>query len=240
VVGGLCDTHLVSRRLTRSEASAAVEHLGWRYLLGALSTSVAVDSIARAAFVASRAVAACGSDADAHLRLDVRSDRVDLTLMDTAQVTTTERDVELAHAVTEVVRGLGLDVGGVSTARSSGRPVQIIEIGIDAMDIPAIRPFWKAVLAYVDESGGREADEGLVDPVRQGPSIWFQQMEEPRVQRNRLHLDVTVSHDEAEARVAAAIGAGGRLVTDAYARSFWVLSDAEGNEVCVCTWQDRD
>ena len=22
--------------------------------------------------------------------------------------------------------------------------------------------------------------------------------------------------------------------------SFWILADAEGNEACVCTWQDRD
>ena len=38
----------------------------------------------------------------------------------------------------------------------------------------------------------------------------------------------------------AALGAGGRLVDDSFARSFWVLADAEGNEVCVCTWTDRD
>jgi 4a-hydroxytetrahydrobiopterin dehydratase len=226
--------------MTRNEASAAVEQLGWRYLLGALSTSVAVDSIGQAVSVATQVVEACGANADAHLRMDVRPDRLDLTLMDKAKVTTTARDVELAHVLTDVVRGLGLDMGGVSTASSSGRPVQAIEIAIDAMDIPAIRPFWKAVLAYVDEQDGDEADGGLIDPVRQGPSIWFQQMDEPRVQRNRIHIDVTVSHDEAEARVAAAIEAGGRLVSEAHARSFWVLADVDGNEVCVCTWQDRD
>jgi 4a-hydroxytetrahydrobiopterin dehydratase len=240
VVGEACETEAVSLALTRSEASAATEQVGWRYLLGALSTSVAVDSIAQAVSVATHAVEACGSNADAHLRLDVRPDRVDLTLMDTAQATTTARDVELAHVLTDVVRRLGLDVGGVSTASGSGRPVQAIEIAIDAMDIPAIRPFWKAALAYVDEVDAGEAVGALIDPVRQGPSIWFQQMDGPRVQRNRIHLDVTVSHDEAEARVAAAMEAGGRLVSDAHARSFWVLADAEGNEVCVCTWQDRD
>jgi 4a-hydroxytetrahydrobiopterin dehydratase len=30
------------------------------------------------------------------------------------------------------------------------------------------------------------------------------------------------------------------LLTDQYARSFWVLADAEGNEACICTWLDRD
>jgi 4a-hydroxytetrahydrobiopterin dehydratase len=72
------------------------------------------------------------------------------------------------------------------------------------------------------------------------PAIWFQQMDAPRPQRNRVHFDITVAHDEAEARVRAALDAGGRLVDDSFARSFWVPADAEGNEVCVCTWADRD
>jgi len=29
------------------------------------------------------------------------------------------------------------------------------------------------------------------------------------------------------------------LVTDRYARSWWVLADADGNEACISTWQDR-
>ncbi len=57
--------------------------------------------------------------------------------------------------------------------------------------------------------------------------------------RNRIHLDVTVPHDQAEARVAAAIAAGGHLVSDTRARAFWILADVEGNEACICTWQDR-
>ena len=56
----------------------------------------------------------------------------------------------------------------------------------------------------------------------------------------RIPFDITIAHDEAEARVAAALAAGGRLVDGSYARSFWVLADAEAHEVCVCTWTDRD
>lgn len=41
------------------------------------------------------------------------------------------------------------------------------------------------------------------------------------------------------APLAAAVAAGGTLVTDRFARSFWVLADAEGDEACACTWQDR-
>jgi len=70
--------------------------------------------------------------------------------------------------------------------------------------------------------------------------VWFQQMDEPRPQRNRIHLDVTVAHDEALARIERALAAGGHLVSDAEAPAFWILADAEGNEACVCTWQGRD
>jgi glyoxalase superfamily protein len=74
------------------------------------------------------------------------------------------------------------------------------------------------------------------DPRGRGASFWFQQMDAPRPQRNRIHIDVWVAHDQAEARVAAALAAGGRLVTDEHAPAWWTLADAEGNEVDVATW----
>ncbi|CAM5693822.1 VOC family protein [Mycolicibacterium aubagnense] len=56
----------------------------------------------------------------------------------------------------------------------------------------------------------------------------------------RLVLDVDVPHDVASTRIAAALAAGGVMVSDRAAPAFRVLADAEGNEVCVCTWQSRD
>ncbi len=79
-----------------------------------------------------------------------------------------------------------------------------------------------------------------MDPLRRGPAIWFQQMDEPRPQRNRIHLDVDVAPELARPRIDAALAAGGTLLADDAAPSFWVLADPEGNEVCVCTWQGRD
>ena len=114
-----------------------------------------------------------------------------------------------------------------------------MEIAIDALDIDAVRPFWQAVTGYVEHRVRPGGPIELVDPGRRGPSIWFQQMDAPRPQRNRVHLDVTVAHDVAEARVDAALAAGGRLVDDSHARAFWVLADVEGNEACVSTWLDR-
>jgi 4a-hydroxytetrahydrobiopterin dehydratase len=96
------------------------------------------------------------------------------------------------------------------------------------------------VLGYADEPGRAGPLGGLVDPLGQGPAVWFQQMDAPRPQRNRIHFDVSVPHDEAHLRIAATVAAGGTLVYDAEAPAFWVLADPEGNEACVTTWQGRE
>ncbi|WGI35556.1 VOC family protein [Mycolicibacterium aubagnense] len=95
-----------------------------------------------------------------------------------------------------------------------------------------------ALAAAVVEETGSESQGHLTIDVR--PAVWFQQMDASRPQRNRIHLDVDVPHDVASARIAAALAAGGVMVSDRAAPAFWVLADAEGNEVCVCTWQGRD
>jgi 4a-hydroxytetrahydrobiopterin dehydratase len=225
--------------LSRTAASEAVNGIGWRYLLGTLALCVPVRSMAQATEVAAAATAASGSDADGHLRMDLRPDRVELSLQTKAVADVTGLDTHLAHRVSVAVERLGLGPAGPASDESS-RPVQMLEMAIDALDIPAIRPFWKAVMAYADEPGRDGPLDAIVDPAGQLPAIWFQQMDAPRPQRNRVHFDISVAHDEAGARVRAALAAGGRLVDDSQARSFWVLADAEGNEACVCTWTDRD
>ncbi len=137
----------------------------------------------------------------------------------------TTLDVDLARSIS------ALAVRSGATAEPSA--AQGVEIAIDTMDADRIRPFWVAVLGYRNDEGY------LTDPLRFGPAVWFQQMDEPRPDRDRFHIDVIVAHDVAEARIAAALAAGGTLVTDRFARSWWVLADADGNEACICTWQDR-
>ena len=223
-------------KLGRLTASNAVTGLGWRYILGEFRTQVLTGSLPLAADVAARAAAVAG--AEGHLRMDVREDRVVLALQTAAVAWVTPQDVELANRISAVVKEFRLTtqagVGG------TGRSVQMLEIGIDAMDIARIRPFWQAVLGYVDEPGREGPPNGLVDPVGQGPAVWFQQMDAPRPQRNRIHFDISVPHDTAERRIEAATAAGGRLVSAVRAPAFWVLADIEGNEACVTTWQGRD
>ena len=229
----------MERILGRQEASDAVGDAGWRFMLGALRTSVVVSSLARAVGVAVEAVAVCGDDADGHLRADARPDRVVFTLQSLECAAVTTRDVELALRISAIVEKSGL-VAEPEIGTGAPRSVQILEIAIDAMDIAGIRPFWKAVLGYGDEAGAEGPEDPLVDPVGQGPAVWFQQMDEARPQRNRIHFDVCVPHDEASRRVEAALAAGGRLVSATRAPAFWVLADLEGNEACVTTWQGRD
>jgi 4a-hydroxytetrahydrobiopterin dehydratase len=225
--------------MRRREASDAVSGLGWRYVLGMLRTTLPAGSLAEAAEVAARVVAACGDGADGSLSVDVRPDLVVLSLQSRVSASVTDREVELARRISEAAGGLGLatDAGLGDPAL---RSVQVLEIAIDALDIAAVRPFWKAVLGYADEPGHSGPEDPLVDPVGQGPAVWFQQMDAPRPQRNRIHLDVSVPHDEARRRIQATLAAGGTLVYDAEAPAFWVLSDPEGNEACITTWEGRD
>jgi 4a-hydroxytetrahydrobiopterin dehydratase len=224
--------------LTRHAISEAVDPLGWRLILGVVVTHVPVPTLAAAADALQVAVTAAGADADGHLRADVLADRVVLHLHTATTGWVTAHDLALAARVTAA-----LARGGWRTAPGVGASApQTMEIAIDALDIPSVTPFWKAVTGYVDQPtpAGEIPGGDLVDPLRRGPAIWFQQMDEPRAQRNRIHLDLDVPVELARPRIDAALAAGGTLVSDAAAPAFWVLADPEGNEVCICTWQARD
>jgi hypothetical protein len=68
--------------------------------------------------------------------------------------------------------------------------------------------------------------------------VWFQDMGTPRRQRNRVHVDISLPLAEAEARVQAALAAGGTLLSDAHAPMRWTLADPEGNEVDIAAHPD--
>jgi 4a-hydroxytetrahydrobiopterin dehydratase len=216
-------------RPTRQQISDAVTPAGWRLVLGAIYAEVLAPSLVEAADAASAAVAAVSADGQGHLTVDIRADRAILRLQSADVGAVTGRDLELAHTVSDAV-----------ATTPSAASLQGLEIAIDALDIAAVRPFWKAITGYVDEPGPSDLSDGLIDPAGRGPAIWFQQMDAPRPQRNRIHIDVDVPHDAAQERIDAGLAAGGRLLSDREAPAFWVLADPEGNEACICTWQGRD
>lgn len=139
-------------------------------------------------------------------------------------------DLDLARAITKAAQGLGL--AGDPTA------IQSLSIIPGATDRRSIMPVWRAVLGY--EPRQDSPDEDLVDPRDRGPSFWFEPMDEPRPDGGgAIHIAVWVAPEEAEARLAAALAAGGRLVRDR-SPAWWTLADAAGNEVDIATTEGRD
>lgn len=197
----------------------------WRVVLGTVRAEFRAGTFSAAAALVS-AIAEAAEAADHHPDVDIRyPDRVRVSLATHATGGLTNRDVDLARRISALAVSAGAD--------SSPDRAQVFELAIDTMDADRIRPFWAAVLGY------EVVGDGLEDPARTGPPVWFQQMDEPRRDRNRFHIDLSVPSDVADQRLAAALKAGGRLVSDRRARAFWVLADADGNECCICTWEDR-
>jgi 4a-hydroxytetrahydrobiopterin dehydratase len=220
-------------RISASQWHARTDLPDWRVLQRRIEAAFRAPSFAAAAAFVGQ-VAAAADAVGHHPDVDLRyPGHVHVVLTTHAAGGLTDADADLAATISRLATD-----GGLTT-----EPLVAIgvEVAVDALDIDAVRPFWKAVLDYDDEptEPGQTVD-AIVDPRRIGPAFWFQQMDVARPQRNRIHVDVIVPHDVAEARVAAAIAAGGHLVNDAEARAFWVLADPEGNEACVCTWQDRE
>src|SRR2546428_3908524 len=112
-----------------------------------------------------------------------------------------ERDLELARQISAIARK--------PSVVADPAKVQTVQVTIVAFDIPRVKPFWRAVLGYQDRD---DSPEDLVDPCGRGASIWFQKIDAPDPQVNRIHLDVWVPPDQAQGRIDAAIAAGGHLV----------------------------
>ena len=165
--------------------------------------------------------------ANHHPDVDIRYTGVTVRLITHDLRSLTERDLALAQRVSQAARDLDVDADPTR--------VQDVELTIDALSRPDVIRFWQAVLGY-----RQVGDEDLIDRDFRSAPIWFQQMDEPRTGRNRIHVDVFVPHDQAEARVAAAVEAGGRIVRDEFAPAWWTLADQEGNEVDIATWMGRD
>jgi 4a-hydroxytetrahydrobiopterin dehydratase len=168
-------------------------------------------------------IGALAAAADHHPDIDLRPEGVTVRLFSGTWEQLSRRDVELARQISGAARDLD--------AQADPSRVQHVQVAIDAIAPSAVRPFWRAVLGY-DEVGA----EDVFDPLRRGPTFWFQQMNIPRPQRNRIHIDVYLPHDQIEGRIAAAVAAGGRVISDENAPGWWTLADPEGNEVDLAIW----
>ena len=140
-------------------------------------------------------------------------------------------DLDLARAISTAARTLGL------MAEPAG--VQSLSVIPGAKERGAIMPFWQAVLGYAPRPDSPEED--LVDPHGRLAPFWFEEMDELRIDgAGTIHLVVWVPWDQAEARLAAALAAGGRLVRHNVEEKFWTLADPAGNEIDVATTSAPD
>ena len=197
---------------------------GWAYLLGGLQTRIHTRNFATGLSVVD-AIGAAAEEMNHHPDLSLRYTHVDVRLTSHDEHGVTDRDIRLGRAVSAIAAGAGAALDSSAVSR--------LELGLDTPAHESIAPFWAAVLATEYQAG----DE-VRDPADALPTVWFQASgsEEPR---QRWHLDLWVDPAQVQPRLDAALAAGGTLVSDAEAPSFWVLADPEGNQACLCTWQDR-
>ena len=215
-------------RLTYTQVRAEEGLDDWRMMFQTLETRFRTGSFVRGAEMVARITEAAEA-ADHHPDLDLRYPTLHVTLMSHDVFGVTSRDLALAREISAIAADLG-----VAADPSAD---QLVEIALDTPAYAEIKPFWKAVLDYDDHP---LHDQELRDLSGSGPSLWFQRSEPHDEPRMRFHLDIRVPPEFAEARIEAAVAAGGTLVSDERAPAFWVLADPQGNKACITTGEGRD
>jgi 4a-hydroxytetrahydrobiopterin dehydratase len=133
--------------------------------------------------------------------------------------------VELARAVSAVAQQ-----HGAVADRARAQEVQLaVAAHPDNVDVG----FWRAALGYAELD-----DDNGADPLGHGSTVWLQELDAAKPLRHAMHVDVSVAREHVQARLAAAIAAGGRVVHYWDAPEAWTLADRAGNRVCICAWPD--
>ena len=195
----------------------------WVVLHGGATAVFRVPSLGDAARLA-EAVAQVPGLAGAGALLTVADDRLTVRLT-RGVFRLEEQHIDLARAVSAVAL-----VHGAVADRTAVHEVQLsIAAQPDVLDVG----FWRAVLGYAPL-----ADDNAIDPLGHGSTVWMQELDPEKTLRHAMHVDVSVAREHAEARVAAALRAGGRIVEDAEAPAAWILADQAGNRACIAAWPD--
>ena len=194
----------------------------WVILHGGPTAVFRVGSLQEAARLA--AAVAEVPDLEPRTLLTAASDS--LTVKLTREMWGTEaRHVQVARAISAVAREHG--------ATADRGAVQEVQLAVAAKPEAIDLGFWRAVLGYAPMH-----DDNCIDPLGQGSTIWMQDLDPAKPLRHAMHVDVSVAHDAAEARMNAAVAAGGRIVDDSGAPGSWILADRSGNKVCIAAWPD--
>ena len=204
----------------------------WRVLGDGANAYFRTGSFAKGARLV-QAISELPGVEDQHPDIDVRHDGVTVRLVTFVEGYggMTRHDAELARLISAAARRLGL--------AADPDAVQSVLVIPGATARAAVMPFWQAALGY--EPRPDSPAEDLVDPHGRGVPFWFEQMDEPRPDGGgAIHFAVWLPYERAQARIAAALAAGGRMVRDQFAPRWWTLADAAGNELDIATVKDRD
>jgi 4a-hydroxytetrahydrobiopterin dehydratase len=213
-------------RITASEFHAGAGLGDWRAFFDGPKAFFRTGSYAASAELAA-AIGRLGAEAGFEPDVELRAAGVTVRLLATPATGFLRSHLDRARQISATAAALG--------ATADLAMVQTIQISVDALVSADVMPFWRAVLGY-DAAG----EEDLVDLHAGGPALWFQDMDAPRPERNRIHIDVCVAPEQVETRVAAGVAAGGRIVFDKGAPMWWTLADPEGNEVDITSMAHRD
>lgn len=195
---------------------------GWAILHGGPTAVFRVGSLADAAHLAAAISAVPGLGP--RTVLSVVSDRLTVKLTREMWAIDPEH-IDLARAISAVARE--------HRAVADPSLVQEVQVAIAAHPEAIDLPFWRAVLGYAPLH-----DDNCLDPSGQGSTVWMQDLDPARPLRHAMHLDVSVARSQVDARLAAAVAAGGRIVKASEPDSSWILADRSGNKVCVTAWPD--
>jgi hypothetical protein len=111
-----------------------------------------------------------------------------------------------------------------------------IGLVLDCTDPNMLANFWSEALGYVNVGSAGQYVALMPPPGSNAPKLLLQHVAEPKVAKNRMHLDIEIPDIETEAARLTALGAQ-RVRDDVCSEhgTTWVLmEDPEGNEFCVC------
>ena len=115
----------------------------------------------------------------------------------------------------------------------STQSVRVGSVVIDCNDFERMFAFWREALGYVPRDEPEPDWVVLRDPSGAGVNVSLQVVPEPRVGKNRLHLDLYTRERDAEVDRLLGLGATRHPRTPEPDEDFIVLADPEGNLFCV-------
>jgi predicted enzyme related to lactoylglutathione lyase len=130
--------------------------------------------------------------------------------------------------------------------------MQMGNITFDCAEPDRLATFWAEALGWqvdpmpaileeiiADRPELQGARAAVSDPMRSGLRIWFQRVPEPKIAKNRIHLDCLVGGRHRDTEINRLIHLGATVVAEvtshlgAYTGTHLVMADPEGNEFCL-------